>query len=112
MELHLRDGFLPSRTDDASKSIRLGYLFNSSLPGIGHSCSNNWVVLYKYRSEIISQTGLIVSAIGFILLATMGSMISYIDAILPFALIGAGMGIFASPNGAPIMNSVPQIEEG
>ncbi len=61
----------------------------------------------KYRSQIISQTGLIVSAIGFILLATMGSRISYVDAILPLALIGAGMGIFTSPNRATIMNSVP-----
>ena len=66
----------------------------------------------KYRSQIISQTGLIVSAIGFIMLATMGSRISYIDAILPFALIGAGMGIFTSPNRATIMNSVPPNRRG
>ena len=66
----------------------------------------------KYRSQIISQTGLIVSAIGFILLATMGSRISYIDAILPLALIGAGMGIFTSPNRATIMNSVPPSRRG
>lgn len=66
----------------------------------------------KYRSQIISQTGLIVSAIGFILLATMGSRISYADAILPLALIGAGMGIFTSPNRATIMNSVPPNRRG
>ena len=66
----------------------------------------------KYRSQIISQTGLIVSAIGFILLATMGSRISYVDAILPLALIGAGMGIFTSPNRATIMNSVPPSRRG
>ena len=66
----------------------------------------------KYRSQIISQTGLIVSAIGFILLATMGSRISYVDAILPLALIGAGMGIFTSPNRATIMNSVPPNRRG
>ncbi len=66
----------------------------------------------KYRSQIISQTGLIISAIGFILLTTMGSRISYIDAILPLALIGAGMGIFTSPNRATIMNSVPPNRRG
>lgn len=66
----------------------------------------------KYRSQIISQTGLIVSAIGFILLTTMGSRISYIDAVLPLALIGAGMGIFTSPNRATIMNSVPPNRRG
>ena len=66
----------------------------------------------KYRSQIISQTGLIISAIGFILLATLGSRISYADAILPLALIGAGMGIFTSPNRATIMNSVPPNRRG
>lgn len=66
----------------------------------------------KYRSQIISQTGLIVSAIGFILLATLGSRISYADAILPLALIGAGLGIFTSPNRATIMNSVPPNRRG
>ncbi len=66
----------------------------------------------KYRSQVISQTGLIISAIGFILLTTMGSRISYVDAILPLALIGAGMGIFTSPNRATIMNSVPPNRRG
>ncbi len=66
----------------------------------------------KYRSQIISQTGLIISAIGFILLATLGSRISYADAILPLALIGAGLGIFTSPNRATIMNSVPPNRRG
>ena len=66
----------------------------------------------KYKSQIISQIGLIVSAIGFIMLTTMGSRISYIDAILPLALIGAGMGIFTSPNRATIMNSVPPNRRG
>lgn len=66
----------------------------------------------KYKSQIISQIGLIVSAMGFILLTTMGSRISYIDAILPLALIGAGMGIFTSPNRATIMNSVPPNRRG
>jgi EmrB/QacA subfamily drug resistance transporter len=66
----------------------------------------------KYRSQIIPQTGLIVSAIGFILLATLGSKISYTEAILPLALIGAGMGIFTSPNRATIMNAVPPNRRG
>ncbi|MBA2267139.1 MAG: MFS transporter, partial [Nitrosopumilus sp.] len=66
----------------------------------------------KYRSQIISQAGMIVSATGFIILATLGSRISYIDAILPLALIGAGMGIFTSPNRATIMNSVPPNRRG
>jgi EmrB/QacA subfamily drug resistance transporter len=66
----------------------------------------------KYRSQIISQAGLIVSAIGFVILTTMGSTISYADAILPLALIGAGMGIFTSPNRATIMNSVSPNRRG
>ncbi len=66
----------------------------------------------KYRFQIISQAGLIVSAIGFVLLTAMGTTISYVDAILPLALIGAGMGIFTSPNRATIMNSVPSNRRG
>jgi EmrB/QacA subfamily drug resistance transporter len=66
----------------------------------------------KYRFQIISQAGLIVSAIGFVMLTTMGSTISYADAILPLALIGAGMGIFTSPNRATIMNSVSPNRRG
>jgi EmrB/QacA subfamily drug resistance transporter len=66
----------------------------------------------KYRSQVISQAGLIVSAIGFVMLTTMGSTISYADAILPLALIGAGMGIFTSPNRATIMNSVSSNRRG
>ncbi|TVP40745.1 MFS transporter [Candidatus Nitrosocosmicus arcticus] len=66
----------------------------------------------KYRSQIFSQAGMIVSATGFVLLASMGSRISYVDAILPLALIGAGMGIFTSPNRATIMNSVPPNRRG
>ena len=66
----------------------------------------------KYRSQVISQAGLIVSAIGFVMLTTMGSTISYADAILPLALIGAGMGIFTSPNRATIMNSVSPNRRG
>lgn len=66
----------------------------------------------KYRFQIISQAGLIVSAIGFVMLTTMGLTISYADAILPLALIGAGMGIFTSPNRATIMNSVSPNRRG
>ena len=66
----------------------------------------------KYRFQVISQAGLIVSAIGFVMLTTMGSTISYADAILPLALIGAGMGIFTSPNRATIMNSVSPNRRG
>ena len=32
--------------------------------------------------------------------------------ILPLVLVGAGMGIFASPNRATIMNSVPSFRRG
>ena len=66
----------------------------------------------KYRFQVISQAGLIVSAIGFVMLTTMGLTISYADAILPLALIGAGMGIFTSPNRATIMNSVSPNRRG
>lgn len=60
----------------------------------------------KYRLQIFNQIGMLISASGFLILTTLNDTVSYIDVILPLTLIGAGMGIFTSPNRATIMNSV------
>ena len=66
----------------------------------------------KYRSQIISQDRIDNFCNRFYFVDYHGFKISYIDAILPLALIGAGMGIFTSPNRATIMNSVPPNRRG
>ncbi len=61
----------------------------------------------KYGARMIASTGMLVNVIGFALLTLMPANFSY----LPFAIIlfvlGAGQGMFLSPNIATIMNSVP-----
>src|SRR6188472_3057199 len=66
----------------------------------------------RYRSRVISSIGLFISAIGFFMLTSLGIKSTFIETLLPLAMIGAGMGIFASPNRASIMNSVPRYQRG
>jgi EmrB/QacA subfamily drug resistance transporter len=66
----------------------------------------------RYGSRVISAIGLFISAIGFFMLTNIGVKSTFIETLLPLAMIGAGMGIFASPNRASIMNSVPRYQRG
>jgi MFS family permease len=63
-------------------------------------------------SKAILSIGLFISAIGFLMLISLGIKSTFIETLLPLAMIGAGMGIFASPNRASIMNSVPRYQRG
>ena len=63
----------------------------------------------RYGSRVISAIGLFISAIGFFIDEVKST---FIETLLPLAMIGAGMGIFASPNRASIMNSVPRYQRG
>jgi EmrB/QacA subfamily drug resistance transporter len=66
----------------------------------------------KYGARLISTIGLIVSAIGFLFLTRLGPITTFNSLLLPLVLVGSGMGIFASPNRASIMNSCPSPERG
>jgi MFS family permease len=55
----------------------------------------------------IATGGMIVSAVGFALLATLPADFSFPVFAVYLLLIGVGMGMFAAPNTASIMNSVP-----
>ena len=66
----------------------------------------------KYGLSLIAPAGLLISAAGFFMLSSIGATMSFYDAILPLVLVGAGMGIFASPNRTIIMNSVPSYRRG
>ena len=46
------------------------------------------------------------------MLTSLGVKSTFLETLLPLAMIGAGMGIFASPNRASIMNSVPRYQRG
>ncbi|MEJ7642416.1 MAG: MFS transporter [Candidatus Nitrosocosmicus sp.] len=66
----------------------------------------------KFKLQIFTPIGLIVSAVGFLMLAGIGETTSFHESMLPLVLVGAGMGIFASPNRATIMSSVPSHRRG
>jgi EmrB/QacA subfamily drug resistance transporter len=51
-------------------------------------------------------TGLVVSAAGFLWLATIGPNDSFLALAPALVLVGAGMGLFASPNRAAMMTAV------
>lgn len=63
-------------------------------------------------SRVIPSIGLFISAIGFFMLVSLGIKSTFIETLVPLTTIGAGMGIFASPNRASIMNSVPRYQRG
>ena len=50
--------------------------------------------------------GLLVSAVGFLWLATIGPQDSFLALAPPLVLVGSGMGMFASPNRAAMMTAV------
>ena len=66
----------------------------------------------RYDARFFSALGLFITGIGFLFLTQLQLETSFVELLLPFLLLGAGMGIFASPNRASIMNSVPANRRG
>ncbi len=66
----------------------------------------------KRGPRFFATAGLIVSSMGFLLLATIGRTITFWQLALPLSLVGAGIGLFQSPNRASVMNSVPPWARG
>ncbi len=66
----------------------------------------------RYGARPFATGGMIVAALSFLLLESLPVNFSYIDFALLLALNGIGMGLFASPNRAGIMNSLPPRQRG
>lgn len=66
----------------------------------------------RYGARLLSSLGLLVSSFGFLLLTGLGAHVSFIGLAVPLVFVGSGMGLFAAPNRASIMNSVPPQERG
>jgi EmrB/QacA subfamily drug resistance transporter len=66
----------------------------------------------KYGPTWFTIAGLLVSASGFLWLATIGPADSFLQLTPPLILVGAGMGLFASPNRATMMTAVPPNRRG
>lgn len=61
----------------------------------------------RYGARWFGLAGMVVAALGFSLLTTLPANFNYWVFAGAIFLLGAGMGLFASPNSAAIMNSVP-----
>lgn len=66
----------------------------------------------RYGPRGLASLGLVVSAVGFLLLTQITPDASFAALVPGFVLVGAGMGIFASPNRAAMMNAVPPRRRG
>ena len=66
----------------------------------------------KYGARFLATAGMMISAIAFILLATLPFNFTYFGFASILLVMGLGSGMFASPNTASIMNSVPPENRG
>lgn len=66
----------------------------------------------KLGVRFFTTGGMLLSAAGFYLLNTLPVNFHYLQFGLYLLIIGLGMGLFASPNSASIMNSVPALYRG
>lgn len=61
----------------------------------------------RYGARWFGFAGMLVSALGFLLLGTLPADFSYWTFACYLFLVGAGMGLFAAPNSSAIMSSLP-----
>jgi len=66
----------------------------------------------RYGPRFFATAGLIVSSMGFLLLASIGRTVTFWQLAVPLSLVGAGIGLFQSPNRASVLNSVPPHSRG
>jgi MFS family permease len=66
----------------------------------------------RFGARPFATAGMLLSACGFGLLLLLPTDFSYLSFGAILALIGASMGLFASPNRAAVMNSLPRADRG
>lgn len=66
----------------------------------------------RFGARFFATSGMIVSAVGFLLLSTLPADFSFPLFAFYLGLTGVGMGLFAAPNTAAIMSSVPSRYRG
>jgi len=66
----------------------------------------------RYGARVLATLGLVVSSVGFLLLTRIGPTVTLPQLAVPLIFVGSGMGIFAAPNRASIMNSVAAEDRG
>lgn len=66
----------------------------------------------RYGSRPFAILGILFSAAGFLWLTQIGATTTFPQLLGPFICLGAGWGLFASPNRASMMSSVPPDRRG
>lgn len=66
----------------------------------------------RHGSRVLCTLGLVVSSIGFLLLAELPDTIGFWALAVPLILAGSGFGLFAAPNRASVMNAIPPNTRG
>jgi MFS family permease len=66
----------------------------------------------RFGARPFATSGMVLTAVGFGLLLLLPTNFSYLPFGLSLLLIGVSMGLFASPNRAAVMNSLPRADRG
>jgi MFS family permease len=66
----------------------------------------------RFGARPFATGGMVLAALSFVLLIVLPVDFSYVWFALVLALNGIGMGLFASPNSAGVMNSLPATQRG
>jgi MFS family permease len=66
----------------------------------------------RFGARPFATAGMLLTAVGFGLLLLLPTNFSYVSFGLILLLIGISMGLFASPNRAAVMNSLPKADRG
>ncbi len=66
----------------------------------------------RFGARLFSTAGMLIQAVGFLLLTTLPTNFNYIWFALLLFMLGLGQGMFSSPNTSSIMSSVPPDQRG
>ncbi len=66
----------------------------------------------RFGARIFSTTGMLIQALGFLLLTFLPANFDYIWFAIILFLLGIGQGMFSSPNTSSVMGSVPADQRG
>ena len=83
--------------------LLIGFVFMGPLSG--------WLS-DRFGARLFSTTGMLIQAIGFLLLTVLPINFNYIWFAVLIFMLGLGQGMFSSPNTSSVMNSVPAEQRG
>jgi EmrB/QacA subfamily drug resistance transporter len=66
----------------------------------------------RFGARFFSTTGMLIQAVGFILLTILPANFDYIWFALILLMLGVGQGMFSAPNTSSVMNSLPPDQRG